>query len=133
MLIKECFMSRYIVKKCEWCEKDFPVRTHEIERGHGRFCSRSCSSKFINSTRPKAESPHRLNGIARKIYIERYGPPVCQRCGSFPADVHHKNENRKDNSRKNLLSLCRSCHVSYHNEISPKRQRQQWQEVLSFG
>ena len=58
---------------------------------------------------------------ARDIYIEMYGLPTCNHCGSIPADVHHLNEDIHDNSKDNLIALCRSCHMAYHNHVSPKR------------
>ncbi len=124
-------MSRFIARNCEVCGNEFFTQNKEINRGGGRFCSHSCSSTHIHIDNPRSQGNKRLNAIARQIYIDRNGPPICENCGASPADVHHKNEDRRDNSRENQLALCRSCHTTHHNEISPRRQR--IQEVLSYG
>jgi 5-methylcytosine-specific restriction endonuclease McrA len=117
---------------CEWCGKEFEIETKQlvyaIKAGEkcktkGKFCSISCGSKHSASLRPPAKSSKRLNGIARMIYIERCGIPSCSHCGKVPADVHHLNEDKRDNSKENLIALCRSCHVAYHNSVSPKRKK----------
>jgi 5-methylcytosine-specific restriction endonuclease McrA len=117
---------------CKWCGKEFDIETKFLVYANkenskcktkGQFCSVSCGSKHSASLRPLANSKKRLNGIARMIYIERNGTPACFHCGKVPADVHHLNEDTTDNSKENLLALCRSCHVAYHNSASPKRKR----------
>lgn len=34
-----------VSKKCERCDKDIEVRQADINRGWGRFCSKSCKAK----------------------------------------------------------------------------------------
>ena len=34
-----------VSKKCERCDKDMNVRQADINRGWGRFCSKSCKAK----------------------------------------------------------------------------------------
>lgn len=34
-----------VSKKCERCDKDMSVRQADINRGWGRFCSKSCKAK----------------------------------------------------------------------------------------
>ncbi len=113
--------NKWTEKQCEWCGNNFPVRKKELTRGRGRFCSNSCSIQYVNTLKKPPKSNNRLHTIARNIYILRHGEPICKKCGSSPADVHHKNENIKDNTDKNHIPLCRSCHIKHHNTISPKR------------
>ena len=114
-------MSGWIEKHCEWCGKTMEARIKEINRGWGRFCSRSCGSKNTCSNKPPAKSTSRLNHLARKAYIGRHGEPSCENCGVMPADIHHLNKNLRDNQDENLMALCRSCHVRYHDIVAPKR------------
>lgn len=116
-------MSKWIEKNCEWCGKKMDARKADIKRGWGKFCSPSCSAQYGCTLRPPAESISRLNEIARQVYIKRNGLPSCNHCGTVPADVHHLNEDKTDNSKENLLALCRSCHVAYHNHVKPKRKK----------
>jgi len=54
--------------------------------------------------------------IPRNIAFEKYKmEKKCEKCGETEdLNVHHKNENRHDNSRENLKILCRSCHMKHH-------------------
>ena len=63
---------------------------------------------------------HRISAIARQIYIERHGEPICRICGK-KADIHHKDENPENNRDENHDPLCRSCHTTHHNRKHPKR------------
>ena len=107
--------GNYVTAICLWCEKEFDAVKYKVKTGGAKCCSKSCAAKYGNSLRPKAVSRSRLRGIARLIYIERHGVPVCQNCGATPADVHHINEDANDNSDKNHKPLCRSCHTTEHN------------------
>ena len=67
------------------------------------------SSKACNPTlQPKAQ--HALKIIVGK----------CQICGwnVYPAclEVHHKDKNRRNNTRANLVVLCRNCHSLVHHK-----------------
>ena len=113
--------KKWVIRKCEWCGNEFEARTAETNRGWGILCSKECSMKYLNSIKPKPESKNRLNFIAREIYIRRYGEPVCEECGKSPADVHHRDENVRNNRKKNHFALCRGCHTAHHNHANPKR------------
>jgi 5-methylcytosine-specific restriction endonuclease McrA len=39
----------------------------------------------------------------------------CMRCGNGKGDWHHKDHNPNNQSPKNLVRLCRSCHTARHN------------------
>lgn len=41
-----------ITKSCERCEKEIQVRQADINRGWGRFCSKSCKAKKQTSKNP---------------------------------------------------------------------------------
>lgn len=104
-----------IDRTCPTCGKVFKARIKYVNRGEANFCSRSCGSIHTNSKRPPAESKKRLSAIARDEYIKMFGEPFCMMCGDPKADVHHRDEDRKNNDPTNLQALCRSCHVTHHN------------------
>ena len=41
----------------------------------------------------------------------------CEVCGRVPMTprIHHINRDRKDNTKKNLITLCQDCHITIHN------------------
>ena len=54
-----------------------------------------------------------LSKVARKYIIDRVGK--CQACGySEVLDLHHINENHKDNRPENHAILCPNCHAKIH-------------------
>ena len=49
---RECYHQRLqnkINKVCECCGKPFTALPHDIRKGKGRFCSKSCSKKGVNN------------------------------------------------------------------------------------
>ena len=48
-------MKSVIPKNCLQCNKRFDARRVDVKRGHAKFCSRSCSSKYrsLNSSSPQ--------------------------------------------------------------------------------
>ena len=39
----------------------------------------------------------------------------CKKCGNVKnLNIHHKDENRKNNKKSNLIVYCRSCHRKHH-------------------
>lgn len=115
---------------CMGCGESFTVRTAEIKRGQGKFCTVGCGVRYNVLLRTPGKSRSQIHDRARKVYIANYGEPVCQKCGKSPADVHHINEDKTDNRIENLTAWCRSCHVSHHNSVSPKRKKEKKRGAL---
>ena len=50
------------------------------------------------------------------IYKEFILKP-CEKCNRNSELIHHKDGNRKNNKRVNLMSICYSCHAKIHNKL----------------
>ena len=100
-------------RQCEHCLKTLERRRNEAGRLEGfrdfmrrRFCSLSCAN-----SRPKGgESRKASHYHARK---QRAGS--CEACGtSKRLQVHHIDEDWKNNEPTNLQTLCVFCHAFWH-------------------
>lgn len=122
-----------LTKPCAVCQKPF---TYNLARTRAQFCSVYCLSLAKRKNKPCAvcETPvprgrighHRRRWCSLKCRrVERppQGPvayrqflkPSCEKCNSENhLLVHHKDENRQNNSPGNLETLCRACHQAEH-------------------
>lgn len=75
-----CFM---IVQTCRTCQIQFSVKSSEVARGGGKYCSRSCSSKA-----PRGEKVHNS---------------TCSYCHA----TFYRNSSKKQNSKSGLQFCCR--------------------------
>lgn len=116
------FKKRRTVVTCCECKKEFEKYPSQMKHPRN-FCSRRCSTIDKNRTRIGDRHPNWVNGASR--YRERalvkYGD-ICNniQCpftlAGTPApermlDVHHKDENRGNNTIENLEVLCVWCHA----------------------
>lgn len=85
------------------------------------FCSRSCSTIFTNSEYKTGErNPNYIDGIScyRKKKLNN-SIEKCEDCGNTDIrvlEVHHIDQNRRNNSLDNLALLCANCHKIRHHE-----------------
>jgi len=69
-----------------------------------------------------AERPNWKNGRSSKTYqriaFKEYGfERICSICGAVEnICVHHKDENRSNNTKENLQIVCKPCHASLHSK-----------------
>lgn len=131
-LLKGCPQCKREIYKtvsvsCAYCGKSFDIKysyyqesfdkLHFCCREHKDLAQRICSGDKFNGMRPShyGDIPtdyrkEALNHYANKCYV----------CGwdedPRVLEVHHKDENRKNNSIDNLVILCPTCHkkVSLH-------------------
>ncbi len=84
------------------------------------FCSRSCKDSAqklggISEIMPKHY------GTGKESYRKKFDVSLleCSRCGynefSCAVEIHHKDEDRNNNTIDNLLALCANCHRGLHN------------------
>lgn len=106
-------------KKCKVCETPITRETTPNFRTK-QFCSRKCMGMSYRGRMAKSvklitdwSTYHKR---ARKICV--IGP--CVDCGDVnPRDVHHIDGNHKNNTSKNLVRICRSCHLKRHRKWTP--------------
>jgi ribosomal protein L34E len=79
-----------------------------------KYCSRNCAFSLENWIKTPSFT------TVRKYMIKRNMIEKCENCGydEFPhiLGVHHKDENRENNSIENLAVLCPICHSLAHNK-----------------
>lgn len=113
--------------ECRQCGVECLVPPNS-QRYRNQFCSQRCAITHYNQN--NFQGPNNPNWRGGRAHS--YGPGwkeirqrvrerdrVCQRCGKTPEengralDVHHKGPHRftGDNSMRNLVALCRSCHM----------------------
>lgn len=100
-------------KQCEFCSKLLQRRRNAAGRLEGyrdfvrrRFCSLSCA----NSRSKGGESRKAYHYRARKVRLNE-----CECCGTAKRlQVHHVDENWKNNVPSNLQTLCIFCHHFWH-------------------
>lgn len=84
-----------------------------------KTCSRECSNKNRAGVKYKIGRPKDKANIFRvlKFKLLEDKNSCCERCGynkSQILQIHHKNRNRKDNSKNNLEIICPNCHYEEH-------------------
>lgn len=106
------------LKHCEHCaarlrRKRYPNGALEslLHFGRRKFCDQKCMAAAFDARPSRSEDWSTSHYHARKEVP--LGP--CSICGKPDAtDVHHKDGNHLNNSRRNLVRICRSCHIRHH-------------------
>lgn len=106
-----CSNCRYEERECGFCKKIFKRLKSENNKSKSGivFCSQECGNRYKNQIRKKADNASDYRRTAFENYEHK-----CSICG-FDEDeqileVHHIDENRKNNYCKNLIILCPNCH-----------------------
>lgn len=81
-------MSKYIIKNCLQCQVEFNAAVRDINRGYGKFCSRSCRATF--------------SAAIVKVKI-----PNCS-CAMCKTDFYITNK-RRNSSKSGLFFCSRKC------------------------
>lgn len=115
--------TKEIEKYCEYCgkrleRKRFNGRLEDFNVFQKRkYCDFECYRKgTLLIYRPDAtwNNAHTTARAINKLILKR---TQCEMCGAEgKLDVHHINEDWRDNSINNLQVLCRSCHTKLHKK-----------------
>lgn len=86
------------------------------KRGYGKINERKCDFE--------------------KQFFRQIKNDACEKCGFVPIikkqlDIHHKDENHKNNSLDNLQTLCVNCHKECHFNIKEKGTEERIARLLS--
>lgn len=124
----ECTKDRrhenQVLCTCSYCKKQFyraPSKINNSKSGlffccreHKDLAQRLDSGEQFNKMRP----PHYIGIITTSNYRDfafKYYPHCCANCGwnedKNILQVHHIDENRKNNALDNLMILCPNCHA----------------------
>lgn len=118
---KSQFNGKWV--KCVNCGKKIYRTPRDYRKSKSKrfFCTVSCHCSWENkNVRCGVNSPNWIAGesayrdLLRRLRI----PYKCAKCGITDKRVlivHHKDENRKNNSADNLERLCCNCHAILHS------------------
>ena len=101
---------------CNCCENNFIVkeRKKQFPLKEKYYCSRSCANSVGGKS--KAEKYHTDDIASYRTIALRYHEPKCIVCGFDKIiEVHHVDENHKNNDPKNLVCLCPNHHQMFHS------------------
>ena len=101
---------KLVEKECPVCETKFTTK-----KGHSKeqsTCSYACSNTFFRSG---VDNPNWKDDSYRSTCF-LYHEKKCVICGEDKIlDVHHFDENKKNNSPENLIPLCPTHHMYWHS------------------
>jgi hypothetical protein len=116
-VIVECSMCH---KQCEKTLSKLLNSKHKIY-----FCDRTCKDKGqtleggIKEIMPPHYGTHDKSLDYRGKFTKK--ELYCKRCGynefTCSVHIHHKDKNRKNNSKNNLTPLCGNCHLALHKKL----------------
>lgn len=108
---KSCYLNPKNIKKCILCDKFIP-HTNE------KFCSQKCANIHRGKIQSGSNHPNwkkEKDLIDYRIICFRHYEKKCIICGfDSVVDVHHIDENNKNNSIDNLIPLCKNHHGMIH-------------------
>lgn len=112
---------------CGFCKKVFykTISSKCKSRSGFFFCSRGCKDAAqriggIKEIMPPHYGTGKNSEAYRKLYKRLFAVEklVCDRCGysefECGIDIHHKDKNHLNNSKRNLVPLCSPCHRALH-------------------
>lgn len=92
------------IKECKICKKSF-----EDKANYRKYCSLECCIKVDEERNQRYRDEKRLGLIAK------YGS--CIFCGDDNFQIHHKDMDKSNNNKNNLVPLCVKCHAKVHYKI----------------
>ncbi len=83
-----------------------------------KYCNRECMrKKFLKQGNYSERNYRDCHVTSQKMNEVILKKTCCEKCGKTgKLDVHHIDENWKNNTVENLMVLCRSCHMKIHRQ-----------------
>ncbi|MCH8945362.1 MAG: hypothetical protein IIA85_00370 [Nanoarchaeota archaeon] len=108
-LCRKCYLKiswKPKLVECLRCKRNLPMHAKGVCVGCYQFVFRSESNKAWNH--------RKYHNISSELYKEI--TKSCVLCGfDKVVDLHHLDENKKNNSKENLAGLCPNHHKMFHN------------------
>lgn len=110
---------------CSYCGKELERKYFSNTRRYEdvavflnrKYCDRKCMRKgFLKTGKHENRTESNTRTTARlmnELILKRNKCELCGKQGKL--DVHHIDKNPYNNVDKNLMILCRSCHMKIHN------------------
>jgi hypothetical protein len=100
---------------CVVCGEKFRAKENwkSTRNPYRKTCSKEC--QYIHQSKSLSHDVGHSQAYYQKRRREFY-PDVCMDCGSttLRIDTHHKDRNKSNNSKENLMCLCLKCHAKIH-------------------
>jgi hypothetical protein len=96
---------------CQQCGTRFKAWPSTVRAGQAKHCSAACANLARHKAHPT--SPHAGHLRAQK----RFSLGQCERCDRPATDRHHKDNNPLNNDPRNILRLCRRCHMAVDGRL----------------
>jgi hypothetical protein len=97
-------------------------------KGHSSNCS-TCG----NRRRASRCQKHKGHTFSVRQKLKRARKSACERCGGTNnLTVHHIDENRYNNHKSNLMTLCRKCHDFVHG-VRRRTKIERWVQYRWFN
>lgn len=132
-------IERDVVNKiCNYqnCNKEYYIPISELERGRGKYCSRSCAAKDNVQGENNPNYKDGREKSKKKWYEEIKSTSRCEKCGESYDEClsfHHRNPENKVDTLSNMITkdytleevkeesrkcdiLCANCHIKLHNK-----------------
>lgn len=118
---------------CQVCKKKFVRSIVDSTRRKLTIitCSHTCANKAREVSFSNGNSiigDKGCKGSARKICKQYYPVIACECCGYSKyeklVDAHHIDLDQSNNSKENLIWLCKMCHYAVHYGLAKLQQRQ---------
>ena len=107
---------------CAWCRKKIEKKPSALKNSKSGlyFCNRKCKDEAQKIGGIKEIMPPHYGTAEKETYRELFQQSefICRRCGYNEfvgcVDIHHIDENHKNNEKANLMPLCATCHKALH-------------------
>lgn len=110
---------------CASCNKSFERKKCGLVNSKSGlyFCCRNCKDNAQKLGGIKEIQPSHYGTSTQPKYRHLFEEKdlICSRCGynefASSVQIHHKDKNRDNNTKENLMPLCANCHLAYHNNL----------------